>query len=133
MREIKFRAWDGKDMVDVHVNHSGYRLNELLEGISDNYELMQYTGLKDKNGVEIYEGDILAGGKLAMKVEWLTGAFVLVPIHTHSKEVAERWGFKTDRLKVLPLHTMMCTSGDLGELQIIGNIMENPELLESTS
>lgn len=58
-RPIKFRAWDGKSMVDVPVNHSGYRLNELLEGIADNYELMQYTGLRDKNGKEIYESDLV--------------------------------------------------------------------------
>lgn len=60
MREIKFRAWDGNQMFVPAIRHSGYDLNELLQSFGDDgLKLMQYTGLKDKNGVEIYEGDIL--------------------------------------------------------------------------
>lgn len=54
-REIKFRAWDGKTMDSFSLNndfdcHAGWLKNSIL---------MQYTGLKDKNGKEIYEGDIV--------------------------------------------------------------------------
>ena len=50
MREIKFRAWNSKGMTYFTLNHTG------LRGLT---ELMQYTGLKDNYGIEIYEGDIV--------------------------------------------------------------------------
>jgi uncharacterized phage protein (TIGR01671 family) len=52
MREIKFRAWS-KDTKSMWWDVFGPMLQD------DRYEVMQYTGLKDKNGKEIYEGDIV--------------------------------------------------------------------------
>ncbi len=126
MRDIKFRAWglDDKHMYrDSGVlattsnmdwltqPHSG----PLVNPRSEKLVLMQYTGLKDKNGVEIYEGDIIEygpyddskSGRYKKAIEW--------------KENARYTGFN------------ICV-GDNGQRQthseVIGNIYENPELVK---
>lgn len=61
MRAIKFRAWDKKNKAIESCTPlwwMKYWNQELKEG----WEIMQYTGLKDKNGKEIYEGDIVSEG-----------------------------------------------------------------------
>jgi uncharacterized phage protein (TIGR01671 family) len=115
MREIKFRAWDepSQSFVEDAMPHKARYYEQ---------PLMQYTGLKDKNGKEIYEGDILFYPEdeenivemqdIKRPVIWERGAFRI--------DVYEHWR------KVLDDETAE-------EGEIIGNIYENPELLSPTN
>jgi uncharacterized phage protein (TIGR01671 family) len=59
-REIKFRAWNGEEMISPdYITRDGYGYWKENSILTTSKELMQYTGLKDKNGKEIYEGDIV--------------------------------------------------------------------------
>ncbi len=139
--EIKLRAWDEGNKV-MHHNFqfiSSYVPNDESEGsdwiifISDKFPLenketnpfdnpnpffkeqlkiMQYTGLKDKNGVEIYEGDIVNSRSSWTGIN-LTGEVVY-------EDAAFRIG---DNIKT---STLVCNTYNM---EIIGNIYENPELM----
>ena len=148
MREIKFRLWD-KDynyMIepeDIHprvtsecitgdgkvlevIENNSYMGTDInFDDISNNRILMQYTGLKDKNGKEIYEGDIVTnktkifsgngfkGKDLIMLVEWYQGeCFYSLSVYDE-----EYWGLKK------------LTKSSASDIEVIGNIYDNPELI----
>lgn len=127
-REIKFRAWS--KACEEMVEDSGYKCDP------DLYEVMQYTGLKDKAGKEIYEGDILElinadGKQITVTCEF--GNFerelrnFMGTIH-----YCQITGFAfliKQRYATFPIVKNYLGVNDLEIMTVIGNIYENPNLL----
>ena len=119
MREIKFRAWhsDNEEMVVFKAKvlaRDSFQAAHLMNLMAENSKyLMQFTGLKDKNGKEIYEGDVV-DEKYKWEVVFSNGAFW-----------ATRDGSRTGLL--YEIINKRNTAGV--PLEIIGNIHENQELL----
>ena len=129
MREIKFRARDTKDkvirdVVGISLYHETLSVDiefgKYLQDDIKRFELMQYTGLKDKNGVEIYEGDILSTdlSRPYLIVEFRNGAF-MYQCHDGGRNY---YDFMEPANEGLKFNTKYH--------EVIGNIYENPELLE---
>lgn len=88
-REIKFRAWDGKRMTT-----SGIMYNNSTGCIErpkvQSFYIMQFTGLHDKNGKEIYEGDILECDLYRVEIQFKGGQFVGLNKHYSFTEIQNR-------------------------------------------
>lgn len=152
-REIKFRAWDGEKMHydvcpwqwDFVISRAWHRCEKstgaglfgsggdtgefLVPGVRFK-ELMQFTGLKDKNGKEIYEEDIvrLTNSKsqiqkksIISEIGFIDGAFCALWRNT------EEW----EGYNVSPSSVSFLNSIEQPFIEIIGNIYENPDLLSA--
>ena len=126
MRPIKYRAWDNKKHFWLNPEYfyvtgegRGFTCEHSKGMYSDSYELMgtnrytiiQFTGLLDKNGKEIYEGDIVrhkAGDVWVVKFEYREN---------------EGWAWNGYNCFV---------KSEWGLIEVIGNIHESPELIEET-
>ncbi len=121
MREIKFRAWIKQD--DDYF--MAYNIQNIYDGMNDesgklggvssfhsfldeeDVKVMQFTGLKDKNGKEIYEGDILSNGSKSGKVIFHRCAFMV--------EEKNGQGILSSYIQA--------------DFEVMGNIYENPEII----
>ena len=124
MRELKFRAWDTK----LEVMSGVIDITPSLGTMSTTYIyptqiLMQYTGLKDKNGKEIYEGDVVhSENEGSYPVGFDKAGCWVIEIY------GERFnddGSSTPRDESELLSNALADYG----MEVIGNIYENPELL----
>ena len=129
-REIKFRVWDKK--IKAFLTKDGgcfkstdfiYSFGSIINNDFPNLEVQQFTGLKDKNGKEIYEGDIikLSGGYYPRRkviIKWLDGG-----LHAFRS--------KTSEYPVEEGYTLNHEIGNTHSFsEVIGNIFENPELMK---
>jgi uncharacterized phage protein (TIGR01671 family) len=121
MREIKFRSWDCyENQMHNGVESGIYEdpdeiipFDKVLELAC--YEVMQYTGLKDKNGKEIYEGDVLG---YVTDTKWIVGF----------KNGAFTLSYQNSNINIL--YDCDIADGKVTHMKVLGNIYENPELLE---
>lgn len=135
MREIKFRVWDGAKMITfrnplkplIGVKTKGVTFGDPIDGHDYDWstekfveipdgQLMQYTGLKDRHGVEIYEGDLV-------QCVYTQGEMAGHPLIEEPRVVEWRESW------IDPFDPEMGWQQD--RVQVIGNIYEHPELLSN--
>lgn len=113
MRDMKFRAYDKKNKSWIYSSHQSNKNTGWFWDLVDKYdcEVMQFIGLPDKNDKEIWEGDIIkvANGDVCV-IEFVDAAFL-------ATVVIGKWNFRT--------YNFYYRTGE-----VIGNIYDNPELLE---
>lgn len=116
MRQIKFRAWDKEikeivdiDKIDFNLGYAFYVDDKEEVQRVPLEDLMQFTGLTDKNGKEIYEGDIV-------EVKYSDGSGYDNPVEV-SFENGSFWAG-------------MGYLNDIKIIEVVGNIFQNPELLK---
>ena len=121
MRNIKFRGWGRKDKKMItHIELGSFDDGLVFGAIGldndsyvEDFEWMQYTGLNDKNGKEIYEGDIVKGSnKQQGIIEWIK-IDTCFAVQTYKKEIWTVGKFREYS----------------GGIEVIGNVYENKDLL----
>ena len=131
---LKFKAWDKKrkrlaKVIAINLYLKQVVLKDITVPFED-AEIIESTGLKDKNGVEIYEGDILLSTASENQEDWkkwrvhyADGRF-LIDYKQIPKDKRKR--------KNLELEDLCEDNVWIYGLEVIGNIYENPELLDSS-
>jgi uncharacterized phage protein (TIGR01671 family) len=151
MREIKFRAWDKEynimiepddirpsnselitgngQVMEFEERHSYLGTDVTFDDISDKRILMQYTGLKDKNGKEIYEGDII---KITFDTNWSEKPYYIGQVEFKAEEGYPAFDLTPWIDCEMNALSWLASESDPSVLgyEVIGNIHENLNLLE---
>ena len=145
MREVKFRAWDKmqKELVKVNaiaLNANCFDTKSYLHGsqphlydedgvlhLLEDCELLQFTGLYDKNGQEIYEGDIVKGKAIKVRggFSYLGKIIFYNQSNIHGYFIEDKNGAAWRLEQAQAIVSLDRITGE-----VIGNIYENPDLLE---
>jgi uncharacterized phage protein (TIGR01671 family) len=118
MREIKFRSYHREDKVMVYDLNSPRLIHGELR--DDDYIFMQYTGLRDKNGIEIYEVDILKRYEIPLSESPLFSVIYDAPCFCFQR--FHKKGIDEELVGIVPWRIL--------DMEVIGNIYENPELIK---
>lgn len=131
MREVKFRFWEVKEF--LFIPWISVRSAYLYDYLSKNEDIkaQQYIGEEDKNGVEIYDGDILkfyVGSRSLRKVIFQSGSFGVVGVKDDREKTF------TEFIPFAIMNQSLIEQGIYEEInsliEVVGNIYETPELLK---
>jgi uncharacterized phage protein (TIGR01671 family) len=124
-REIKFRAWNKRHNVMIYDVQKGEDFSTRLE--MKDQKIMQYTGLKDKNGKEIYEGDILAISH-GYTISYLEKCKNVPTGVVEWKGYSD--GEYIDNVECYMASIYPVSDVQTKDIEVLGNIYENPEQIQ---
>ncbi len=133
MRELKFRCWNGETMISPdYIDRKGMAHWKENSIPTCSVKIMQFTEVKDKNGTDIYDGDIL---EFSDKWEWYKGSYGIKMHFAEGENLARlKKQYEEEpmerRVIELPANYEFLLSDEIQKYwEVVGNINQNPELL----